>query len=91
MKLKNRSRRAQILNLPHDVVCVDGECLCTSVEHRSLDHNPNTGEVGVRTTDRLVAASLHLTPGATSEELTDRVKDVPEIAAALKAKRLEVC
>lgn len=90
MKLKSRTKRTQVFNLPHDVVCGD-VCLCQTVQHKSVDHNPKTGEVGIRHSDRLVAASVHLAPGGESDDLPETVKNVPEIADALKIRRVEIC
>lgn len=85
--LKNVSRRAKVFNLPHDIVCNDvpGQrgCRCVMTEHRQREHNPATGEVGVRHIDRQISDSVHLMPGCSSEPMPESVTAVPEIRAAL--------
>ena len=73
--LTNRHRtEAFILNLPP-------ECGTFKHEHRSLDHNPQTGDVGIRIVERDLCTSLHLMPGETSRPLPDEVADMPEVKA----------
>lgn len=82
------ARGIQAINLAHDVVCEGGECLCSKSEHRAQDHNPKTGDVGVRLVDRLICKSVFLIPGQWSEELPECVEKLPEVAAGLRSGAL---
>ena len=88
MKLRNRTNRAIIINLDHDIVCAEGECLCSHDTHRGLELDPKTGETGVRETERLICKSVHVMPRETSEELPAAVEKLPKVAAALKSRTL---
>ncbi len=97
MHLKNKTRRMVSFTLSHAVVCLDGSmgmggiaCLCTPGEFRQRAHNPKTGDTGVRTIPRLIAASVFLPPGATSEELRDSVKNLPYVSASLRRGEMSV-
>ena len=90
MKLRNKSRRMQVFNLPHDVVC-GTSCGCTKTERVQTDHNPATGDVGLRHSDVLIARSVHIAPGSTSGDLPEAAANVPEISAAIKSRAVEAC
>ncbi len=73
--LTNRSRTEMVvINLPV-------ECGTVSHTHRAIDHNPATGEVGVRVVERELCDSVHIAPGQTSRPLHDCVADMPEVKA----------
>jgi hypothetical protein len=82
--LKNTQNRRQVFQLPHDVVCSEGECLCTAMERRSRTHDPNTGEVGELAEDVRVPSSVHLSARGTSQALPDAVVEVPAVADAIR-------
>ncbi len=88
MKLRNRTNRTVTVNLDHDVVCAEDECLCSSQVHRSIEHDGKTGDTGVRETERRVCASVHILPKETSDELPESVKDLPEVRSALNLRTL---
>ncbi len=91
MHLKNKTRRMVSFTLSHAVVCADGgPCLCTPGEFHQRAHNPRTGDVGVRSIPRLIAASVFLPPGATSEDLSESVKNLPYVSASLRRGDLSV-
>jgi hypothetical protein len=88
--LKNTSKKMQIHDLPHDLVC-DGEdedCLCTDHTLRISVLNPESGEKAVRLVDRTINDSVHIAVGEKSRELPDKVLGVPSIEAAIKAGEL---
>jgi hypothetical protein len=89
VSLRNKAKQTKIFNLPHSYVCADGKCLCSRAEFRSETHNPRSGERGVRVLDRQICASVHLLPGQWSEALPDSVLLVPEVKAAIEARRCE--
>lgn len=86
--LKNKTARTKVINLPHASVCGNA-CLCEEAEHRSLDLNGKTGEVGIRVTTRRICASVHLLPGVWSDCLPDEAAEVPEIADLLTRRKVE--
>ena len=69
-----------MFNLPHDVVCAS-KCSCTSHVHRQSDYNPETGDVGYRSLERMLSGSAHIQPGATVT-LADEAERAPEIVSA---------
>lgn len=84
IKVSNVTRRPQVFNLPHDVVCREN-CVCADHTHRQVSHNTETGEIGYRLLDRKLSGSVHIQPG-TSAELPDVAAGAPEIVRA-KARR----
>lgn len=81
--LKNTLNRRQIFELPHEFVCTDDQCLCTPMERRSRELNPQTGETGVRIEEVRAPLALHLSARGVSTALPDGVLNVPAIADAL--------
>jgi hypothetical protein len=51
---------------------------------RQRAHNPKTGDVGTRVINRLIADSVHLSPGETSGALRDSVKKLSNVSALLR-------
>lgn len=88
MKLRNRSNRTVTINLSHDVVCAEDSCLCSTHVHRAIEHDGKTGDTGVRESERLVCASVHILPKETSDELPESAKDLPEVRSALNLRTL---
>lgn len=80
IEVTNVTRRAQVFNLPHDVMC-KSECSCAPHVHRQMSHNPKTGDVGYRLLERQLSGSAHIQPGATVT-LPDEAETAPEIARA---------
>ncbi len=81
IKVSNISRRPQVFNLPHDVMCASS-CSCATHEHRQTDRDPKTGEVGVRVLERKLSGSAHVLPG-TFVMLPDEAERAPEIVRAV--------
>jgi len=88
IKFKNVSKRMQVFSLPHEFVC-EGACQCAKGEHRQRSHNPATGDVGERHIELTICSSVHLPAGHESEALPESVRNVPEIAAALRSGTLK--
>lgn len=89
MKLQNKTKRTITLNLDHDVVCTEGEegkCLCSSYVHQAREHDPRTGDIGIRESERRVCASVHIMPGAVTDELPKTVLDLPAVKKAMKMR-----
>ena len=89
--LKNVSKKMQIHDLPHDVVC-EGEgdgCLCTDDTIKVLVLNPETGGKSFRHVDKTINDSIHIAVGEKSRELPDNVVKVRSIAAAIKANEIK--
>ena len=80
IELTNTTKRAQVFNLPHDVMC-KGTCSCATHVHRQTSHNPHTGELGYRELERKLSGSVHLQPGVTVT-LPDEAEKAPEIVSA---------
>lgn len=78
-----RPGRMVSFTMAHKVVCSDGECLCTTGEHKGRAHNPKTGDVGVRTISRLIASSVFLAPGE-DREVPEAARKLSEVAAMLE-------
>ncbi len=82
--LKNRSRRMQVFNLPHEQYCAGGECHCEEKQQMERVHDPESGEIGMRQTDKLICASITFLGGETKADLPDEILDCPEIKVALR-------
>lgn len=90
--LKNVSKKMQIHDLPHDVVC-DGDdegCLCADTTILSLVLNPEGGGKSFRHVDKTLSDSVHIAVGEKSRALPDKVVNVRGIAAAIKAGEIKV-
>lgn len=87
----NTSRRAQVYNLPHDVMCGEDKdsCTCRMHEHRQSSLNEKTGERGVRLIEQRISDSVHLMPGA-SVDLDDAAEEAPEIKSALARGEISI-
>jgi hypothetical protein len=81
--LRNRSRRTQTYNLPHDPYCGEGTCRCVDIVQHSSVRDPSTGIVGMAQRPRKVAASVSFLPGEVKEGLPDTVLKCPDIAGAI--------
>lgn len=88
MKLQNKTKRTITLNLDHDVVCTEGEggCLCSSYLHQAREHDPRSGDIGIRESDRRLCASVHILPDAITEDLPKSVLDLPAVKKAMKLR-----
>lgn len=89
--LKNKSKRMQIFELPHDVVC-EGEgdgCLCTDTTLVIPFLNKATGERGMKHIDKTLNDSVHIAVGESSRPLPDSVVSVKSIKAAIGRKEIE--
>ncbi len=88
MKLQNKTKRTIMLNLDHDVVCpVEGsECFCARHTHRAIELDPQTGDKGIRESELRVCPSVHILPGAITEELPDSVRNLPAVKKAMKMR-----
>ena len=89
MKLQNKTKRTITLNLDHDVVCTEGEggkCLCSSYLHQAREHDPRSGDVGIRESERRVCASVYILPDAVTEELPESVRNLPTVKKAMKLR-----
>lgn len=85
IKLKNKTRRPGkmvTVNIPHEFGC-DVDCVCAPTTLRLTEHNGATGAKGVREVERKLPPSLTLQAGEVSAEYPDRVKDAPEVRAAI--------
>ena len=81
--LRNRSRRTQSYNLPHDPYCSDGTCRCVPLVQQSLIQDGLTGKVGVVEQPFKGAASVSFSAGQTLEGLPDTIVKCPDIIAAI--------
>ena len=88
--LRNNTNRRQIFELPHDFVCKDDACMCTVVDRRVRDLNPQTGEYGVRAEQVRAPFAIHLAARGSSPALPDEVVNVPSVAAAISRGTLSV-
>jgi hypothetical protein len=90
--LRNTSKRraAGPYNLPAQQYCADGEDRCHYVDMQAREHNPQTGEVGVRPMRKRISPSLRFEPGEVKTDLPDTVLTCPEIAGAVARGELAV-
>jgi hypothetical protein len=76
-----------VVTLPHEEVC-GAECYCTAGQHLQGAHNPRTGDVGIRQVSLLVARSLHIPAGVTTEELPEAFVNAGQVKTLLNTKDL---
>ncbi len=81
IRVINVTKRMQVFNLPHNVMCSKDKCSCATHVHRQSSHNPKTGDVGYRDLERKLSGSAHILPGE-SADLPDAAEKAPEIASA---------
>jgi len=86
--LTNRSRRAQIYNLPHQSYCSDGTCRCVGVKQHAIVRDNRSGAVGVAVREKRLGASIHFSAGESKASLPDTITKCPEIAGALARREL---
>lgn len=84
----NSRRPAGPYNLPAVHLNGDGVDRCEYVEMQSTEHNPETGDVGVRPFTKQISPSLRFAPGEVKKDLPDTVLDCPEVAGALERGEL---
>lgn len=81
--LKNNTRRMQVINLDHSVVCSEDDCRCTRQRTGIQAHDPRTGEKTVRAFNRRLPGSITLTAkgsdGDTVAGLPDGVARLPTV------------
>jgi hypothetical protein len=87
--LKNRSRRAQTYNLPHDTYCTD-ECRCVEVKQHLVHHDSGTGVVGIAEQPKQLAASITFLAGETKAGLPDTILTCPDVQGAIGRRELAV-
>ena len=90
LRNSNLRRPAGPYNLPHQQYCADGDCRCDSAEMQSTEHNPETGDVGVRPFTKRIAPSLRFGAGELKAGLPATVLDCPEVAGAIERGELTV-
>ena len=86
----NKRRAAGPYNLPVEHYCADGEDRSDYVEMTVSDHNPETGDVGVRQLIKRINHSLRFTAGESKTGLPNTVVNCPEIAGAIARGELAV-
>jgi len=85
--LKNANKRRGVgpYNLPAAQI---GNAACESVDMQSTEHNPETGERGVRQFTKLISPSLRFEAGELKTGLPDAVLQCPDIIAAISSGEL---
>lgn len=88
--LKNRSRTAQIYNLPHKTYCDGGECRCVDVTQHHASHDKDLGVMVAEEKKRPLAASIMFMAGETKADLPESIKNCPDIKGAIERRELVV-
>jgi hypothetical protein len=86
--LKNRSRREQTYNLPHDAYCSDGQCRCVPVTQHFVHHDAAAGVSGVAAREKNLSASIIFLSGETKDDLPETILKCPDISGAIKRREL---
>ena len=81
--LESRVRRMQVFNLEHEAYCQGPECCCSEMAMLVSDHNPITGEKGLRPITKRVPGSLTLLALDRMTGLPDAVVNVSELREAI--------
>ena len=89
--LKNKERRMQVYNLPHDIYCqAVGECSCQEKTVTTIAENPLTGDRMPKPVRKKLAGSLTLLALEKRDGLHEAVLEIPEVKRAVERGRLKV-